>query len=196
MKGSAAIVTTRHPASRENPWRRIESTPWAHATTQPIRPAARPYRTSPTAVVVAAIGTGQVFTCINERYGMCRRATPAALVVGPYAARTLGAATSSGYARPVGDSRQTPRPPSRDAETELEILGYRDTIFGQKVTIANLEWRLRDTEERLRQVARHRNEMLRSATWKVGRIVMAVFWPIRKVRAVVSPRAARKNTTR
>lgn len=86
----------------------------------------------------------------------------------------------------------TSRQPSQtsgasDPDVQLEILGYRDTIIGQKVTIANLEWRLEETERRLRNVTRERDAMARSVTWKVGRLLMVVLWPVRRLRSILQP---------
>lgn len=72
-------------------------------------------------------------------------------------------------------------------EMQLEILGYRDLVIGQKVTIANLEWRLEECQRKLRVVTRHRDEMKRSATWRIGRLVVTLLWPVRKIRSILRP---------
>lgn len=88
-----------------------------------------------------------------------------------------------------------PSEPSRpslaglDPELQLEILGQRDTILGQKVTIANLEWRLLEAERQSRRTARERDAMASSATWRIGRLVMTLLWPLRKVRSVLRRRS-------
>lgn len=77
--------------------------------------------------------------------------------------------------------------PSRaeiDPETRLEILGYRDVIMGQKVTIANLEWRLMEAHGKVVRLTKERDAMRASATWRIGRLVMLVLWPVRKVRSL------------
>lgn len=79
-----------------------------------------------------------------------------------------------------------------EVDVSLEILGYRDLIIGQKVTIANLEWRLEECERKLRVVTRHRDDMQRSATWRLGRLIVGLLWPVRKLRAVLSPPRVRR----
>lgn len=68
---------------------------------------------------------------------------------------------------------------------DLELLGLRDALVGANARAASAEWRLDLAENRIKSMTRairHRNEMLNSLNWKVGRIVL---WPPSSLRAVM-----------
>jgi hypothetical protein len=49
---------------------------------------------------------------------------------------------------------------------------------------ANLNLRLNIAQQRIKQlekVARHRNQMMNSATWKIGKAVMKCLYPIKRL---------------
>jgi hypothetical protein len=82
--------------------------------------------------------------------------------------------------------QQTPEMSSeRIRALDLEILGLRDALVGANTRAATAEWRLDLAENRIKSMTkavRHRNEMLNSLTWKVGRVVL---WPLSPLRYVL-----------
>lgn len=78
---------------------------------------------------------------------------------------------------------------SEIAALKREILGLRDTAIGAQATAANAEWRLELANRRIKHLeslVEHRKQLLNSWTWKVGSLVMLIFWPLRKLKSLIS----------
>ena len=68
---------------------------------------------------------------------------------------------------------------------DLEIIGLRDAVVGANVRAATAEWRLELAENRIKlmtKAVKHRDDILNSYTWKVGKVVL---WPLTPVRYVI-----------
>lgn len=73
---------------------------------------------------------------------------------------------------------------SKITALERELWAARDIVISSMAQNTNLEYRLRVANQRiahLEKVARHRKQILNSTTWKIGTLVMKIFWPIRKI---------------
>lgn len=73
---------------------------------------------------------------------------------------------------------------SQIRQLELENLALRDNMIGANSRAATAEWRLELADNRIKSMQKavtHRNQMLNSLTWKVGKVVLFPFRPVRYV---------------